>query len=137
MSRPVILLVEDNAEDVRFFKRAAAKAGLGCRLIVADDGQKAVDLLSSGSDGGPTHVLLDLKVPRKSGLEVLAWIRSHATLDRMPVIVLTSSEVQSDIQQAQALGVDAYLVKPLTSAALVGVARRIADRWHIGSGTPD
>ncbi len=143
MSRPVILLVEDNPEDVRFFKLAAAKAGLGCRLLVAEDGQKAVDRLSSGSNNGasgeprPTHVLLDLKMPRLSGLEVLAWIRGHATLATTPVIILTSSEVQSDIQRARALGVDDYLVKPLTSAALVGVVRSIAERWKIGSGVPE
>jgi two-component system response regulator len=136
VSRPVILLVEDDPEDVRFFKRAAEKAGLDCRLVVAEDGQIAVDRLSSREDG-PTHVLLDLKLPRKSGLEVLEWIRSHSTLGKTPVIVLTSSEVQSDLQRAHGLGVDAYLVKPLTSAELEGVVRRIADRWNIGPGAPD
>jgi DNA-binding response OmpR family regulator len=79
-------------------------------------------------------VVLDLKLPRKSGLEVLAWIRSHATLGKTPVIVLTSSEVQSDLQGAQSLGVDAYLVKPLTFAELVEVVRTIAERWKLGVG---
>lgn len=140
MSGPTILLVEDDPDDVAFFKRALAKAGLSCDLRVAEDGQQAMDQLSAGSDSGkasasrkPSHVLLDLKLPRKSGLEVLEWIRSHATLGRMPVIVLTSSELPSDVEQAQALGVDAYLVKPLSSMALLDTVRKIADRWKIPS----
>jgi CheY-like chemotaxis protein len=143
VNRPIILLVDDNGEDVGFFKRAAVKAELGCRLMVAEDGQQAIERLSMGEGSGepaearPTHVLLDLKLPRRSGLEVLAWIRNHAALRAMPVIVLTSSEVQSDMHHARTLGIDAYLVKPLTTAELVDVARRIAAQWKIDVGVPE
>jgi CheY-like chemotaxis protein len=143
VSRPVLLLVDDNPEDISFFRRAAAKAEMGCRLIVAEDGQKAIERLSSAAGDGepaearPTHVLLDLKLPRKSGLEVLAWIRNRGALRAMPVIILTSSEVQSDMQRARSLGIDAYLVKPLTSTELVDVARRIAAQWKIEGGLPE
>jgi CheY-like chemotaxis protein len=131
MSLPTILLVDDDSEDVSFFKRALSKAGLSWNLRVAEDGQKAVDQLSiAPAELPPSHVLLDLKLPKKSGLEVLAWIRSHPTLNPLPVIVLTSSDVPADIQKAQALGIDAYLVKPLTTSALVDTVRQIARRWN-------
>ena len=132
MSAPTILLVEDNSEDVSFFKRALVKAGLSWTLRVAEDGQKAVEQLSAGPPP-PSHVVLDLKLPKKSGLEVLAWIRSHPVLNPLPVIVLTSSDLPADIQKAQSLGIDAYLVKPLTTNALVDTVRQIARRWNFPS----
>jgi CheY-like chemotaxis protein len=135
MSDPTILLVEDNPEDVSFFKRALAKAGLSWNLRVAEDGQKAMDQLSIGPAESPSwHVLLDLKLPKKSGLEVLAWIRSHPTLNPLPVIVLTSSDVPADVEGARSLGVDAYIVKPLTTNGLVDAVRQIARRWKFPAG---
>jgi DNA-binding response OmpR family regulator len=132
MTVPTILLIEDNPEDAVFLQRAFVKAGLTCEVRVAGDGQKGLDHLSSDSQR-PSHVLLDLKLPRKSGIEILQWIRKHATLARIPVIVLTSSDVAADVDQARALGVDAYLVKPLSMAGLVDVVRSIANRWGIPS----
>jgi len=126
-----ILLVEDSAEDVLFFKRAAAKAGLRCSLEVVENGQVAIDRLSAGALPLPTHVLLDLKMPLVSGLEVLAWIRSHPEVATMPVIVLTSSQLSSDSSRANELGVDAFLVKPVSSKALLEIVREIAGRWNI------
>ncbi len=138
MSPVVILLVEDNAEDVHFLQQALAKAGLRWNIRVAPDGQQAIDALSAAStlkgasgDPAPSHVLLDLKLPRKSGLEVLAWIRGHAALASTPVIVLTSSNMPSEVQLARSLGVDEYLVKPLTLKGLVEVLRTIAARWGL------
>ena len=134
MSDLTILLVEDNPEDVSFFKRALSKAGLSWNIRVAEDGQKAMDQLSIGSAGPPPwHVLLDLKLPKKSGLEVLAWIRGHPTLRQLPVIVLTSSDVPADVEEAQSLGIDAYIVKPLTTSGLVDSVRQIARRWEPGA----
>lgn len=134
MSHPKILLVEDSPEDVLFFKKAFVQAGLICSLEVANDGQEAMDRLASGAGTDPSHVILDLKVPRFSGLEVLSWIRSHPLLVRMPAIILTSSQVPSDIQKATALGVDAFLVKPVSFRSLVEVVQGIADRWKIPTG---
>jgi CheY-like chemotaxis protein len=130
MSEPIVLLVEDDPEDVLFFKRSLVKAGFSWNVRVAEDGQKAVDQLS-GPASGLSHVLLDLKLPVKSGLEVLEWIRKHPALGSLPVIVLTSSDVPSDVERARSLGVDAYLIKPLTTAALVDTIRTIADRWKL------
>src|SRR5258708_26045381 len=86
----------------------------------------------AGTD--PSHVILDLKVPRFSGLEVQSWIRSHPVIVGMPAIILTSSQVPSDIQKATALGVDAFLVKPVLFRNLVEVVTGIAERWRIPTG---
>jgi two-component system response regulator len=129
-----ILLVEDSAEDVLFFKRAVAKAALRCSLEVVANGQLAIDRLSAGALPRPTHVLLDLKMPLVSGLEVLAWIRSQPAVATLPVIVLTSSQLSSDSSRANELGVDAFLVKPVSSKALLDIVRVIAERWNIPVG---
>ncbi len=132
MNEPTVLLVDDSPEDILFFKRALRKAGFAWDLRVARDGQEAVEQMSA-SDSTPAHVLLDLKIPLKSGLEVLAWIRSHPRLADTRVIVLTSSDVPSDVERARALGVDAYLIKPLTTLDLIETIRTIADRWKLTS----
>jgi len=126
-----ILLVEDSSEDVLFFQRAAAKAGLRCSLEVVENGQLAIDRLSAGDSPKPTHILLDLKMPLVSGLDVLAWIRSHPDVATLPVIILTSSQLASDSSRANELGVDAFLVKPVSSRALLEIVREIAERWNI------
>lgn len=123
-----ILLVEDNAEDVLFFKRALKQTRLACVLETAEDGQRAVEKLEESDS---FHVLLDLKLPRKSGLEVLEWIRHHPGLKGLPVIILTSSELRNDYNRAQELGVDAFFVKPVSVKGLTDVVRAIAERWKI------
>jgi two-component system response regulator len=129
MSEPRLLLVEDSSEDVLFFRRAVREAGLGCSLEVAADGQEAINRLQVGGEMALSHVILDLKLPRMSGLEILAWMRSRPDLRERPVIILTSSQVPSDIQKASELGIDAFLVKPVSFRELVDVVRVIADRW--------
>ena len=131
MSPVRILLVEDSTEDVLFFKRAAAKAGLRCSLEVVENGQLAIDRLSENASPKPTHILLDLKMPLVSGLDVLAWIRSHPDVATLPVIILTSSQLASDSSRANELGIDAFLVKPVSSKALLEIVREIAGRWNI------
>jgi CheY-like chemotaxis protein len=129
-----ILLVEDNAEDVLFFKRALAQAGVKCAIETAPDGQRAVEQLTGGDT---SHVLLDLKLPRKSGLEVLEWMRSQPRLRELPVIVLTSSELRDDHERAEALGIDGYFVKPVSTKGLVEIVRAIANRWKIPAENAD
>ena len=135
MKTPRILLVEDNADDVHFLKRAFGRIGMPLLLEVAEDGQRAVDVLESSAAGDPaarlTHVLLDLKLPRLSGLEVLAWIRSRPELAALAVIVLTSSNVKSDADQARALGIDEYYVKPISTRELEATAQLIVARWDL------
>lgn len=136
-----ILLVEDNSDDILFWEMASAKAGLKSVVQVARDGVEALDYLSAippyddrTRHPRPTHVILDLKLPRKSGLEVLEWIREHREYRDIPVIVLTSSAEKSDVARARRLGITEYLVKPVSLPELVKMVRAIGKRWNLELG---
>lgn len=123
---PVILLVEDNPDDVLLVRRAVKKAALAVALQVVEDGDEAVAYLGGSGRYGerarhplPDLVLLDLKLPKRSGLEVLRWVRSQSALDTTPVVVLTSSGEDEDVQRAYALGANSYLQKPVAFNGLV------------------
>jgi len=123
---PVILLVEDNPDDVLLARRAVKKASLAVAMQVVEDGDEAVAYLGGSGPFGdrvrhplPALVLLDLKLPKRSGLEVLRWVRSQPGLDTTPVVVLTSSSEDEDIQKAYALGANSYLLKPVAFNGLV------------------
>jgi CheY-like chemotaxis protein len=135
---PVILLVDDDENDRMFFGHAVRKAGYRWRVIAVGNGREALECLSGTGPfadrafhPAPTHVLLDLKLPEVSGLEVLQWIRSQATLRHLPVAILSSSRQPSDLKQAKAFGVDAYEAKPVELSALVSTVRSLADCWHL------
>jgi len=135
---PVVLLVEDSEDDRMFFNRAIQKIGPGVRLMYAEDGQQAVDHLSglgAFSDlvahPRPTHVILDLKLPKLTGMEVLEWMREKSGLRDVPVIILTSSESIEEIERARLLGVDDYLVKPASFEKLLIVVRKIFSHWKL------
>ncbi|HLP26590.1 MAG TPA: response regulator [Acidobacteriota bacterium] len=120
-----LLLVEDNEDDVFIFQRAFRRAGLGVPLQVASDGQDAIDYLSGAGHYRdraahplPAMIFLDLKLPRRSGHDVLSWIGQQTDLPALPVIILTSSAEQRDLQRARDLGALHYLVKPPSPAAL-------------------
>jgi len=137
---PIILLVDDDENDRIFFVRAVRKTGYSWRVATAETGREAVDYLSGtgkfsdrATHPAPTHVLLDLKMPELSGIEVLQWIRSQPSLESLPVIILSSSREPSDMARAQGLGIDAYEVKPVEFAALLGTVRSIAERWHLAA----
>jgi CheY-like chemotaxis protein len=128
--------VEDNPDDELFARRAFAKICPELHLIVARDGEVAIDYL--GGRGPyqdrsrhplPDFVLLDLKLPRKSGLEVLEWLRRESMLRELPVVVLTSSEETRDVERAKSLGILAYYVKPVTNTAFLETARSICGEW--------
>jgi CheY-like chemotaxis protein len=136
LSIETILLVEDNPDDVLLIKRAFKKAGLGHSLQVATHGEEAVDYLAGG--GGfadrdkhpfPALVLLDLQLPRRSGHEVLAWLRDQEDLRRLPVVVLTSSREPSDINRAYDLGANSYHVKPVSFDALLEMVQVVERYW--------
>jgi len=117
-----LLLVEDNEADILFFRRALSKVREGVPLEVVTNGVAAVQALSGeGAQHPPALVLLDLKLPRMSGLEVLEWMRNQPPLGAVRVVVLTSSSEESDIRRAHALGVSAYVVKPVDFMGLRGV----------------
>jgi CheY-like chemotaxis protein len=125
-ARPLtILIAEDGDDDLFFMKRALRATEVSYELRVVTDGQEAIDYLAgeSGYEDRkqwplPDLIFLDLKMPRQNGFEVLEWIRAHPELRSSKVVVLTGSPELRDRQRAQALGVQAYLVKPPTGEAL-------------------
>jgi CheY-like chemotaxis protein len=119
LQQATILLVEDDPNDVLLMQRAFEKARLANPLRIVRDGEEAIDYLAGEgiySDREkypiPLLVLLDLKMPKRSGFEVLAWLRSQEYLSSLPVVVLTSSEEVPDVAKAYRLGANSYLVKP-------------------------
>lgn len=119
MSLPTILIVEDDANDAFFIRRAIEKAKLPCQTRIVENGEDAVAYLSgTGAFGDrlaypfPTLMTLDLKLPRLSGHEVLRWVRAQPGLRRLAVIVMSSSVEPSDIRQAHEDGANAYVMKP-------------------------
>jgi len=131
-----ILLVEDEKNDVFFLKYAFKEVGILNPLQVAEDGKAAMDYLSGNGEHAdrelfplPCLVLLDLKLPRVMGLEVLKWIREQPELKRLIVIILTSSRLEPDIETAYQLGANAYLVKPSSPFELRETAAAIKQFW--------
>ena len=130
-----ILLVEDEPNDVFFFRRAMHKAGITHRVQVARDGQEAIDYLN-GANGFadrtafplPDLILLDLKLPFVMGLDVLKWIRQQSDLAPI-VVILSSSQESPDIAAAYRLGANGYLVKPAEVSQLDAMVRAINDFW--------
>ena len=138
-----ILLVEDDANDVLLVRRAFSKAGTLAAIAAVADGQAAVDYLSGNGGYGnrdmhplPALVLLDLKLPRKSGHEVLQWLRGHARLKRLPVVILTSSQESSDVNRAYDLGANSYLVKPVAFDSLYQLAQTLGLYWLVLNQSP-
>jgi CheY-like chemotaxis protein len=131
-----ILLVEDNGDDVALIQRAFRRAAIAARLEVVNDGDAAVDYLAGAGVYAdrqlhpmPRLVLLDLKLPRRSGLEVLEWIRADGRSRALVVVVLTSSRESIDLQRAYALGANSYLVKPVDFDSLQEMMRTLDLYW--------
>jgi CheY-like chemotaxis protein len=131
-----ILLVEDNADEIVLFRRALTLAGVTAPLAVVHDGVAAVDYLSGQGDYAdrvqhplPELLVLDLKLPRLSGLGVLEWLREQPHLRRLPVVVLTSSDEEQDVVSAYDLGANSYVVKPSGLADLQRLAELLHQYW--------
>lgn len=122
------LLVEDNDDDLFFFRRLIAKAGVALGLSVATDGHQAIEQLKrSLTNGGvPRLLFLDLKLPLRGGFEVLQWVRTQPALAGLAVVVLSSSAEPRDVNQAYALGAQAYLVKYPEPDVFRELVRRVA-----------
>lgn len=122
-----ILLVEDDEADVLLLRRAFKDADIQNPLQVARDGQEAIDFLARPwlppGDRLPALVLLDLKMPRRTGAEVLAWMRDKPVLCTVPVIIFSSSANRNDIEQAYCLGANAFMVKPPSLGERLELAR--------------
>ena len=127
---PLVLLVEDDTNDVLLVRRAFRRAGLDARIEVAPDGEAAVAFLTRALTAtAPGLVLLDLKLPRLPGLDVLGWLRRQPGLRRLPVVVLTSSRERSDVDRAYDLGANSFLVKPVGFAELLEMVKALDLYW--------
>jgi len=130
-----ILLVEDSARDAELTMRALKKGGLANKLLWVKDGQEALDYLfrqgefAQRIEGIPRLVLLDLKMPRVDGMEVLAAVRANEHTRRIPVVIMTSSQEESDVARSYDLGVNSYVVKPVDFHAMTELARQAGYYW--------
>lgn len=126
-SRALILLVEDDPDHRELALLALEQHGLAERVVIARDGVDALEVLSRGLL--PRLIVLDLQLPRMSGLEVLRRIRESARTRFLPVVVLTSSDEESDILRSHELGANSYIVKPLDFQSFAEAARQIGVYW--------
>jgi CheY-like chemotaxis protein len=133
-----ILLIEDNPMDVDLTLRAFQRRRITNPVEVLRDGQEALDWISrQGPESVPPLViLLDLKLPKVGGLEVLAQFKSHASLRHLPVVVLTSSAESQDVKSAYDLGVNSYIVKPISFEKFLDVATQIEVYWTLLNQPP-
>jgi CheY-like chemotaxis protein len=135
MSYP-ILYVEDDDNDRLLLEMACSTAGVPFALQIARDGAEAISYLAGDGDFSdrkrfpfPLLVLLDLKLPRKSGFEVLEWVRDQSELRDMPIVILSSSNRETDVKQAFERGAIYYFVKPLSLPRLVEMVKEIQNKW--------
>ncbi|HJT51502.1 MAG TPA: response regulator [Nitrosospira sp.] len=128
-----ILLIEDNPMDIDLTRRAFIRHNLTNPLEVLRDGQEAIDFITRWREGEcvPSVILLDLKLPKFSGLDVLRKVREHSVLGTVPVVVLTSSAEDIDIHEAYLLGANSYIVKPVDFEKFIEVARQIELYWTV------
>jgi len=141
MKEKIILLVEDNPDDVQLTRRALQKNNIANQLKVVHDGVEAMDYLLSAAGGDdssplPTVILLDLKLPRMDGLEVLRRIRANEQLKRLPVVVLTSSKEQQDILKSYDSGANSYIRKPVDFEQFNDAVRQLGLYWLLLNETP-
>lgn len=139
---PAILLAEDNPNDVELTIEALDRHHLANRVIVAHDGVEAMEYLrregafSEREPGDPAVVLLDIKMPRKDGLEVLREIRGDSALRRLPVVILTSSRQEQDLITSYDLGVNAYVVKPVDFLSFIEAVEHLGVFWALINERP-
>jgi len=137
-----ILLVEDNALDAELTMRALKNGGLANKLLWVKDGQQALDFLfrdgdyAAREDTVPRLVLLDLKMPKVDGIEVLKAVKANEKTRRIPVVVMTSSQEERDVAQTYDMGVNSYVVKPVDFNSLAELARQAGYYWLAINRTP-
>ncbi len=128
-----ILLIEDNPMDVDLTLRAFKRRRVTNSILVARDGEEALAWLPRWEAGEPwpAVILLDLKLPKVDGLEVLRRIKQHPTLCVIPIVVLTTSEESADVQSAYLLGVNSYIVKPVEFDKFMEVSEKLDLYWTV------
>ena len=133
MTERPILLVEDNPMDVDLTLRAFKRRRVINTIHVARDGEEALAWLPRWESGEtwPAVILLDLKLPKVDGLEVLRQLKQHLTLRVIPIVVLTTSEESADVQAAYQLGVNSYIVKPVDFEKFMDVSEKVDLYWSV------
>jgi CheY-like chemotaxis protein len=137
-----ILLVEDSANDVELVLAALAESHLANEVVVVRDGEEALDYLHRRgifrmrAEGHPVVVLLDLKLPKIDGLEVLAHLKADPVLKVVPVVILTSSREEQDLVRGYNLGTNAYVVKPVDFHEFVEVIKELGLFWAVVNQPP-
>ena len=132
----LVLVAEDNPDDALLLRRALEKAGISARVKIVADGEEMLLYLQGrgayanrSSSPLPSLIILDLKMPRKSGLEVLEWINQNPDVAVVPTIVLSASNLEKDVRAAYNLGANTYFVKPTTFEELVETMRTLEKYW--------
>lgn len=135
---PPILLIEDNPVDIDLTLRAFQRRKLANPVLVARDGEEALDWIPKWEAGEllPTVILLDLNLPRVDGLTVLQAYKSHPALHKVPIVVLTTSKEDRDISKAYELGANSYIVKPVAFDNFMNVAQQIELYWCLTNESP-
>lgn len=143
MDEKVILLVEDNPSDIELTRRAFDRSGIANRLVIVEDGQDALDFLFcrgtfSARDPreAPVLILLDLKLPRVEGLEVLRQIKADPAARRIPVVILTSSNEENDRAAGYDLGTNSYIRKPVDFEQFADTIRQLGLYWLVINESP-
>jgi CheY-like chemotaxis protein len=136
-----ILLVEDNPDDVELTLRVFRKYNIINQIIVARDGEEALEILFNSQKGvqreeRPDLILLDLKLPKVDGLEVLHQIKSHPRTQPIPVVILTSSKEETDLMKSYKLGVNSYIRKPVNFDNFIEVIRQLGLYWLLLNEPP-
>ena len=142
MKPKMILLIEDNASDIELTRRALQKSHIANELVVVEDGQEALDYLF-GKEGVdekkkqlPALILLDLKLPKVDGLQVLKAIRANERTKRLPVVVLTTSNEEQDIAQSYDLGANSYIRKPVDFMKFLEAVQYLGLYWLVINQPP-
>jgi two-component system response regulator len=139
MNNNPILLVEDNPDDVTFTLRAFRKNNIGNEVVVATDGAQALDFLLPDGDAAPLRpalILLDVKLPKIDGLEVLRRLRDHPRTQALPVVVLTTSSEERDIVESYRLGANSYVRKPVVFDEFLHAANLLGMYWLLVNQPP-
>jgi two-component system response regulator len=143
MKGKIILLAEDNPDDVKLTLRALKKSNILNEVVIAEDGVEALDyLFGTGKFAGrdtevkPQLILLDLKMPRLDGLEVLQRIRSDARTALLPVVILTTSNEDRDRIESYKLGANSYIRKPVDFSQFVGAVQQLGLYWLVLNESP-
>jgi CheY-like chemotaxis protein len=139
-----ILIVEDSPQDLELTKRALRKANVSNRIQIARDGEEALEFLfCTGAyadrtiGNGPKVILLDLKLPKVDGLEVLKRIKGDPRTQAIPVVVLTSSKEQRDVVESYKLGVNSYIVKPVNFEGFINAVQDLGMYWVLLNQPPN